>query len=42
MDCPPKKNGFCREVAVAERWPLVEVRLFLIKKKIGWIFINAR
>ena len=31
MDCPPK-NGCCREVAVAERWPLVEVRLFLIKK----------
>ena len=29
MDCPPgqKKCGRCREVAVVERWPLVEVRL---------------
>ena len=30
MDCPPgqKKIGRCREVAVVERWPLVEVRLY--------------
>ena len=27
MDCPAviQKSGYCREVAVAESWPLVEV-----------------
>ena len=28
MDCPPRQklnNGFCREVAIVARWPLVEV-----------------
>ena len=35
MDCPPgqKKSGRCREVAVVERWPLVEVRLYLLTRK---------
>ena len=30
MDCPPgqNKSGSCREVAVVERWPLEEVRLY--------------
>ena len=26
-----KKSGRCREVAVVERWPLVEVRLYIYK-----------
>ena len=27
-----KKSGRCREVAVVERWPLVEVRLFFLQQ----------
>ena len=31
MDCPAgtKKCGHCREVAIMERWPLVEVQLYI-------------
>ena len=28
MHCPRKKRGLCLVVAVVERWPLVEVRLY--------------
>ena len=37
MDCPPgqKKSGHYREVAVMERWPLVEVRLYCNKRKLS-------
>ena len=28
MDCPPKKMAVCREVAIVERWLIVEVRLY--------------
>ena len=31
MDCLPQKSGCCREVAVVERWPLVEIRLYTLK-----------
>ena len=33
MDCPPgqKRGGSCKEVAVVERWPLVEGRLYVNK-----------
>ena len=31
MDCPPKK----KKMAVIERWPLVEVRLYLIEITAG-------
>lgn len=27
-----KRGGSCKEVAVVERWPLVEVRLYVNKK----------
>ena len=31
INSPPKKSGHCRKVAIVEKWPLVEVWLYLLK-----------
>ena len=36
-----KKSGRCREVAVVERWPLVEVRLYLSLQVFRYKFFSC-
>lgn len=40
MDSPPQKSGHCRKVAVVEKWPLLEVGLYLPKGVVCDSFFN--